>query len=413
MLAAVVVLVAACASQPGDLPATGSTTSAPDSTTVPTEVTDPVEPHGPAAELEAARAKWDAAGLDTYTYRFLDDCGECEQLPEQSAVVWEGEAQDPLRRVATVEEAFALIDRALAQGTAVEVSYDPALGYPTDLWIDREARAYDGGVHLVFSSVEPGLPGGPASLEEHRAARARWDLAALTSYSYSSAVVCDCDYQVSMHTTIVDGRVADFDYRTPEPTNITFSPLTIAQMFDDVEAFLNGEDFPDDGISVTGSALYDAEYGYPTWIGLDITVTDPEAAAEAGLPSRLVMTVSGLQPLEPDPTGDLAAARAKWDAAGLDDYSFDIVFHDIAAADFSETFTVRVEAGVIVSVSENGYEYPPGDVDVPTIDGLFDVLSGWELAGDAFDAIYDIELGYPSVVITDEPQGSLSISLRR
>ena len=315
--------------------------------------------------------------------------------------------------MASVEEAFALIEHAVLQGTDVDVTFDPELGYPTDLWIDREARAYDGGIHLVFGALEPGLPGEAASLEDHRTARIRWEEAGLTSYEYSSAVICDCEYQVSMHTTVVDGLVTDFESRTPEPTDITFSPLTIAQMFDDVEAFLTGEDFPNEGISVTGSALYDEEYGYPTWIGLDIEVTDPELAAEAGLPSRLVMTVSDLQPLTLDPGSDLEAARAKWDAAGFDDYAFDVVFHDITAADYSETFTVRVDSGVIVSVSENGYEDPPADVEVPTIEELFDTLENWQLEGRAFEAIYDSGLGYPVLVVTDDPGGSVSISLHR
>ena len=409
-------LVTACGSQPGDIITTGSTDPAPDRTvepTEPTETTKADEPEGVAAEFEAARARWQAVGLDTYTYRFLDDCGECERLPEQSVVVWDGTVQDPLRRVSSVEEAFALIEQALSQGADVDVTFDPELGYPKDLWIDREARAYDGGIHLAFSALEPGLPGTPASLEAHRTARIRWQEAALASYEYSSAVICDCEYQVSMRTTVVDGRITDFESRTPEPTDISFSPLTIAQMFDDVEAFLSGEDFPDEGISVTGSALYDEEYGYPTWIGLDIEVTDPELAAEAGLPSRLVMTVSDLQPLTPEPGSDIEKARTKWVAAGFDDYTFDIVFHDIDAGDYTEAFTVRVEAGEIVSVTEGGYEYPPGDVEVPTIEELFDTLENWRLAGRTFDAIYDVELGYPAVVITDEPEGSVSISLHR
>ena len=416
VLLATAMLVTACGSQPGDVITTGSTIAAPDrtvDTTEPSETTRPDEPQRVVVEFEAARARWQAAALDTYTYRFLDDCGECDQLPEQSVVVWDGAVQDPLRRVSSVEEAFALIEQALSQGTDVDVTFDPELGYPTDLWIDREARAYDGGIHLAFSALEPGLPGAPASLEDHRKAWIRWQQAGLASYEYSSAVICDCEYQVSMHTTVVDGRITGFESRTPEPTDITFSPLTIAQLFDDVEAFLSGEDFPDEGISVTGSALYDEKYGYPTWIGLDIEVTDPELAAEAGLPSRLVMTVSDLQPLTLDPGSDIEEARSKWVAAGFDDYTFDIVFHDIDAGDYSEAFTVRVEAGAIVSVSEGGYEYPPADVEVPTIEELFDTLEKWRLTGRTFDAIYDAELGYPAVVITDQSEDSVSISLHR
>jgi hypothetical protein len=407
--------LAACASQPIDAPVPVDATvpvTTPGATNPNTVTTRQVDAGIEA--LERARARWATAGLETYSYRFVDDCGECEQLPMRLAVVWSGAVQDPLGRAVSVEEAFALIERALERGADVDVTYDEALGYPTDLWIDREARAYDGGTHLLFSDLEAGLPGEPASLEAHREARARWEAAGLTSYEYSSAVVCDCAYQVSMRTRVVDGLVTDFDTRTPEPTDITFSPLTIAQMFDDVEAFLSGEDFPDEGIRVTGSAHYDDEYGYPTWIGLDIEVIDAEAAAEAGLPPRLVLTVSDLERLNPDPGGDLSAARAKWVAAGLDTYTFDIEFHDVVTADYSETLTVRVESGIIVSVSEDGTEYLPGDVEVPTVDELFDALGSWQLSGREFDAIYDSELGYPAVVVvTDDPEGTMSIRIHR
>lgn len=408
---AAAVVVSACASQP--VPEAGTTT-APGSSNSPTSTIRQLDPAGSA--FAEARAKWDAAALGTYSYEFLDDCGECDQLPTQSVVVWDGDVLDPLRRATSIDQAFALIERSIERGADVDVEYHPELGYPTDLWIDREARAYDGGIHLVFDSVEPDLPGDPASLDTHRAAWDRWRATGLESYEYSSAVICECEYQVSMRTTVVDGLVTAFDSRTPEPTDITFSPLTIEQMFSDVEAFLAGEDFPSEGIRVTGSALYDEQYGYPVWIGLDIEVTDPEAAAEAGFPPRLVMTVSSLEPLISDPASEVEEARAKWRSQAIDTYTFDIVFHDIVEADYSEAFTVEVESGVIVSVTENGYEYPPEDVEVPTIDELFDAIVNWQLSGGTVDAIYHAELGYPTVVIAAEPDGtstSVSVTLRR
>ncbi len=37
----------------------------------------------------------------------------------------------------------------------------------------------------------------------------------------------------------------------------------------------------------------------------------------------------------------------------------------------------------------------------------------WQLAGRTYDVIYDAEFGYPAVVVTDDPEGSMSISLHR
>lgn len=71
--------------------------------------------------------------------------------------VREGEPEDLLDP--TVESLFDTIAAAVDAGSSVEVSYDRELGFPTDIWIDREARAYDGGTHWLVSDLVKGPPG--------------------------------------------------------------------------------------------------------------------------------------------------------------------------------------------------------------------------------------------------------------
>ena len=140
-------LVAACGGPIGAM-ATSSTTAplAPTTTTA-----------DPAATLTAARGRWEASGLDTYHFVFEDDCGECMPTEPRLVVVREGEPEDLLDP--TVERLFDTITAAVNAGSSVEVSYDRELGFPTDIWIDREARAYDGGTHWLVSDLVEGLPG--------------------------------------------------------------------------------------------------------------------------------------------------------------------------------------------------------------------------------------------------------------
>ncbi len=410
-------LVAACATQPvvDAVPSTsqgGPASSVPLSPTSTVQVSGPGDPIG---ELAVARRRWMEAGSDSYSYRYLDDCGECDQLAERSLVVWDGEVSDPLGMAVSVDQAFDLIEEALASDRNVEVSYDPELGYPLDLWIDREARAYDGGTHLVFSSVELGLPGEDTALESHRQARDRWQAARPDAYEYASAVVCDCDFQVQMRTRVVDGLVSEFETRTPEPTDVSFSPLTIDQMFGDVEAMLTVETV-DGGYRVTGSALYDDRYGHPVWIGLDLEPVEPESGTDPPLPDRLVLMITAFEPLELSPSGDLTDARARWEAAGLDSYSFDVVFHDVEAADFTETFTVEVVEARVVSVLQNGYDFGAEGVEgIGTIPDLFDQIESAQSAGGSAEVTYDTELGYPSVIVFGLGSGgtAVSVTLRR
>ncbi|MBW3666391.1 MAG: hypothetical protein KY394_02225 [Actinobacteria bacterium] len=108
---------------------------------------------GALEELEAARQRWSAAGLDDYRFTFQDDCGEClpsSRLPRE-VVVRDGEASAPGQP--TVDSLFDAVEKALADGSSVDVAYHPVLGYPEYIWIDREARVRDGGTHWLIHEL--------------------------------------------------------------------------------------------------------------------------------------------------------------------------------------------------------------------------------------------------------------------
>ncbi|MBK5269084.1 MAG: hypothetical protein JJE47_16810 [Acidimicrobiia bacterium] len=141
------VLVAACGGQ-----------TIHESTPVVPTVTGPVESTTTGGSLlvplAEARQLWAAVGYTSYRYDFDDDCGECQPFTGE-VVVTDGEVVAPADRGLTVDEMFAAIERAVAAGVPVEVTFDPQIGYPTDLWIDREARAYDGGTHWLLRNLVP------------------------------------------------------------------------------------------------------------------------------------------------------------------------------------------------------------------------------------------------------------------
>jgi hypothetical protein len=110
-------------------------------------------PATPRGELESARELWAAAGLDTYQFVFEDDCGECFLAEPRLIAVDNGLAtnsEDP-----TVETLFDTIAVAITESSTVEVRYHPDLGHPIEIWIDREARAHDGGTHWLFRDLRP------------------------------------------------------------------------------------------------------------------------------------------------------------------------------------------------------------------------------------------------------------------
>lgn len=361
-----------------------------------TEVTEPAPDLDD--ELGAARAKWAAAGLDSYRYEFLDDCGECDQQPPGEIVVWDGDVLDPIRRAPSVEDAFAVIDSSLAAGQSVEVTYHPELGYPTDLWIDRESRAFDGGIHWVLADVTEGLPGDEATLSDLQAARMIWERSGILAYEFRASFLCDCEVEGSVWTRVEDGLVTDWSEVYLRETDTTVTPITIRQLFEDLEEMIGGSDaFVDSGISVTGSASYDPDHGYPVWIGLDIEVLDPQAEA-AALAPKLVVVISDFAPIAiDDAASELNAARSRWANAGLSTYTFQITSHDVDEASFSDPYFVVVRDGQVTEITQNGEPSELGE-DV-TVEGVFAMIDGLTADGVNMEVLYHAELGYPVLVL--------------
>jgi hypothetical protein len=108
------------------------------------------------AQLDAARARWQSATLAAYEYGYHKYC-EChrESPPETVVTVSGGNVTRVRHRLAgsdvevpaadknfqyywTVEGLFDLIASALDRGVQVRASYDAALGFPREVFIDYD-----------------------------------------------------------------------------------------------------------------------------------------------------------------------------------------------------------------------------------------------------------------------------------
>jgi hypothetical protein len=66
-------------------------------------------------------------------------------------VVWDAETSPGAR--STVDGLFTQIEAAITERRDVDVVYHTNLGHPVEVWIDREARAYDGVTHLLVRDL--------------------------------------------------------------------------------------------------------------------------------------------------------------------------------------------------------------------------------------------------------------------
>lgn len=107
------------------------------------------------AAFEQARGRWVGLGIEDYEYAFQRFCFCAPPYTDpvriqvtggQVAHVVSDRTSDTLSPgdFPSVDGLFALLEEALDSGAYdVQASYDPALGYPTSLYIDRDTRIAD------------------------------------------------------------------------------------------------------------------------------------------------------------------------------------------------------------------------------------------------------------------------------
>ena len=366
---------------------------------------------GPGDALAAARERWAEVGLDTYRFTIEDDCGGCDPDGPRQVVVWDAETSAGAQP--TVDALFTQIEAAIIERREVEVAYHPNLGHPVEIWIDREARAYDGGTHLLVRDLQAGLPGDQVSLDRLDQASLLWEGEGPGSYEFRVSIGCDCSLAGTIWARVESGRITDWRVEFDDGVGGDISPITIDQMFTDLGLMLSSaEGVVTGGARFTGSADYHPELGYPVWVGFDIEVLEPGSELSE-LPPRLVFSIDHLVEVdEPDDdSDDLTAARERWEAAGIDDYRYLLTVHDIVEASLPELYVVTVTGGEKVAAVEPG---DPG-LDFPlTIDGLFDLAEEKAESGAVVDALYDQSLGYPVFLAMRDPgstQTTLLISI--
>jgi len=118
---------------------------------------------GDRSALEASRQKWAHTGLRDYTFTLRMDCFCAINGPVRVLVVADSVRQVTMDStgellnapwIPTINKLFDFIDQQIARPAAVlQVTYDPALGYPTKIVADPIANAVDDEVTYTVSNV--------------------------------------------------------------------------------------------------------------------------------------------------------------------------------------------------------------------------------------------------------------------
>lgn len=124
---------------------------------------DIVSPGPKLDELNANRQKWAANGYANYAFTLRMDCFCAVNGPVVVLVVGDSARQVTLQStgevinapwIATVKKLFDYIEQEINRPAAVlQVTYDPALGYPTRIVSDPIANAVDDEITYTVTNV--------------------------------------------------------------------------------------------------------------------------------------------------------------------------------------------------------------------------------------------------------------------
>ena len=119
-------------------------------------------------DLAANRAKWQRAGLVSYTYTLQQFCFCAFTQPVRLYVVngvvvralaSPGDSAVSPQFFPTVDRLFTFIDDAIARRAAViRVTYDPTLGYPVEIVYDGALNAADDEVTYHLADLHASAP---------------------------------------------------------------------------------------------------------------------------------------------------------------------------------------------------------------------------------------------------------------
>jgi hypothetical protein len=119
---------------------------------------------GPTSRLADARQRWRRTRPEAYRYQLVVGCF-CGLPPQPVTIEVRGDAvlsavdargaplgQPIAGPYGTIDDLFAVVERAIAANAAqVDVSYDPARGYPTSIAIDGSTRIADDEIGYTVS----------------------------------------------------------------------------------------------------------------------------------------------------------------------------------------------------------------------------------------------------------------------
>jgi hypothetical protein len=235
------------------------------------------------AELNANIEKWRQAGLSNYTFEFRVNCfcptsitapvrinvRDTNTIESVSYVETGDPVTEYLDLYLTVGGMFNTIQEAIDMRVAnLTASYDPELGYPTNVFVDRDFMMADEERGFAASNLESIEPATLAEIQSQLDAnRQLWESSGLASYEIEYRRICFCPENITSPVVVVvsNGVIDSRNYaETGEVVGEAVRDLfpDVSGMFDTVQDAIDQQASQ---VTVT----YDSQLGYPVNIRVD------------------------------------------------------------------------------------------------------------------------------------------------
>jgi heat shock protein HslJ len=358
------------------------------------------------SSFQQAKTKWDSNAVTFYS---IQSSRSCECLPEMSAQMELGisdnlvlsaidinsneiiskETRDQL---ITIDDLFALIEKAIADGISIEVTYNEEFGYPETAKIDLEQIAVDGGLSISLSNLQ--IKNSLLALD-----KVTWSLESFDSIAGPQLILDNTNISLSIDMDLMqisgwggcNSYNADF-FLDNKNNNITVSNIISTEIAcSEPENIMKQEQ------------SYFATLEQIQFFTFDKATLNMVVGGDAGL-HFVVDTSIAVEPQIENQSNDLILlqnAKTKWNAKSGPFYS---IQSQRVCECVSEQLEVTVLDNSVVSAIEiNSNEVISNEDknEIITVAGLFTLIEEAIIAEISIEVIYNEEFGYPETAKID------------
>ncbi|MBU3001755.1 DUF6174 domain-containing protein [Paraglaciecola arctica] len=373
--------------------------------------------------LQSAKAKWQSQSGQFYTIQSQRFCECATEMSSQMEISVSDNlilsaydiasdqaiSAEVQQEIQTVDDLFALIEKAIADEVSIEVTYNEEFGYPESAKIDLEQLAVDGGLFVTLSDLE--VKDSLLALE-----KVTWVVESFTTIAGPRPIIdgSNISLSVDMQNMQVSGLGGCNSYSADLVLDEKNSNISISNIVSTEMACIEPEDV------MQQEQSYFATLSQVQFYSFDQATLTMVVGGDSGL-HFVAKQHSVTDPIVVNPsdeTSALQAAKKKWDS--LSGQFYTIQSHRFCECE--DEYQSQMEVNVLGNKVVSAFDTVSGDEiseeiqqEIKTVDGLFALIEKAIADGISINVSYNQEYGYPETAQIDLEQlavdGGLHINL--